>query len=816
MNNQVMDKVVWREINNCNQPRTYAACLKWNDFVPPFTVIPAGLPAPFAVQTCQDVVAQQIAASIQTQQQQWVAERLTSYRARYAVTCAAPEALSDHLNLSYKLGYHHFTLYYYDRGGNLMKTVPPAGVRPLDLKATTIPDYPIHELETNYRYNSLGQLVKQTTPDGGTTDFFYNRKGQLRYSLNDKQRAAGKYSYTAYDALGRVEQVGESTSNYSPTLAQPLLDIEAVPVPPASTTTSVTRTVYNLPLLNLTYLNGPDAGQRYLNNRVSYTLTSDGARTSYSYDPHGNVEWLAQDVPGLDRKFVRYAYDLLSNKVLQVDYQAGQPDQFFHRYRYDDDNRLLAVQTSADGQVWEQDAAYSYYAHGPLKRTVLGDDQVQALDYAYTLQGWLKAVNHPNLTTASPLTQAAGKDGHSNGVAADAFGMVLGYYRGDYAHAGTYLDAGTGTALAKVLREPTAGQELFNGNIATWSSRSLETTSVTPTQTTPPAAETYQYDQLNRLLSGQRSTYNANNLTWSTATADAAYSTRYSYDANGNLQTLGRNTGTGGQLLDDLTYHYDPAHANRLQWVTDPVPSDRSDEDVDTQAPNNYGYDEVGNLTSDTQAGVGNIAWTPYGKIARVSTMRSPKYPYTAYVYDAQGNRISKTAGELGVPVATTYYVRDAQGNPLAVYERQTPAGQPPVLRLREQALYGSARLGLRQANLPIVPGQALPAATGYYARVLGQKRYELSDHLGNVRAVVTDQKASALSASTGQPLLSSLQPVLSAYYNYYPFGQLQPGAYGPGNTTAGGGYRYGYNGKEKDNNGELGLTTYDYGFRIY
>ena len=28
--------------------------------------------------------------------------------------------------------------------------------------------------------------------------------------------------------------------------------------------------------------------------------------------------------------------------------------------------------------------------------------------------------------------------------------------------------------------------------------------------------------------------------------------------------------------------------------------------------------------------------------------------------------------------------------------------------------------------------------------------------------------------------------------------------------------YRYGFNGKEKDTNGEFGNTIYDYGFRIY
>jgi RHS repeat-associated protein len=60
------------------------------------------------------------------------------------------------------------------------------------------------------------------------------------------------------------------------------------------------------------------------------------------------------------------------------------------------------------------------------------------------------------------------------------------------------------------------------------------------------------------------------------------------------------------------------------------------------------------------------------------------------------------------------------------------------------------------------------------------------------------------------------LKPELLAYYNYYPFGMEQPGRVSLGNGTLAGGYRFGFNGKEKDNNGELGLTNYDYGFRIY
>mgnify|MGYP001801356418 CR=1 FL=1 len=50
--------------------------------------------------------------------------------------------------------------------------------------------------------------------------------------------------------------------------------------------------------------------------------------------------------------------------------------------------------------LWDQDALYEYYPHGPLKRSELGELKVQGCDYAYTIQGWIKGLNADNIREA--------------------------------------------------------------------------------------------------------------------------------------------------------------------------------------------------------------------------------------------------------------------------------------------------------------------------------------------------------------------------------------------------------------------------------
>jgi hypothetical protein len=115
----------------------------------------------------------------------------------------------------------HYTLYYYDQAGNLVKTVPPAGIdmskfghleswkdSVATAKINNQSLRPSHLLTTNYRYNTLNQVKAQKSPDGGSSKFWYDRLGRLVLSQNAKQLPGDYYSYTVYDSIGRITEVG--------------------------------------------------------------------------------------------------------------------------------------------------------------------------------------------------------------------------------------------------------------------------------------------------------------------------------------------------------------------------------------------------------------------------------------------------------------------------------------------------------------------------------------------------------------------------------------------------------------------------------
>ncbi|GAL85644.1 RHS repeat-associated core domain-containing protein [Sporocytophaga myxococcoides] len=103
-------------------------------------------------------------------------------------------------------------------------------------------------------------------------------------------------------------------------------------------------------------------------------------------------------------------------------------------------------------------------------------------------------------------------------------------------------------------------------------------------------------------------------------------------------------------------------------------------------------------------------------------------------------------------------------------------------------------------------------------AREIGKRSYELTDHLGNVRAVLSDMriwKDLTSEGGNGDNLCTNneMHTDVKAFTDYYAFGMPMPGR---NYTRSGGKYRYGFNGKEKDDEIKGSGNSYDFGARIY
>jgi RHS repeat-associated protein len=693
---------------------------------------------------------------------------------------------------------------------------------------------PLHGLATTYAYNSLDQVVKQISPDGGTSRFWYDRLGKLTVSQNAEQlqssvvgESSNRYSYTKYDAFDRIVEVGEKVNASSAMTEATARDNASLQTwMQSGQNNQITQTIYD---------EAPAYAPGLLTNlrkRVSASIVWESglgapqrtAATYYSYDIRGNVKTFYQEnskllefdaVTGIKR--IDYEFDLVSGKVNKVKYQEGKGDQFYYSYRYDADNRVVEARTSRDGLIWNTEATYRYYLHGPLARTELGHNKVQGLDNAYTLQGWLKGINSQQLDASKDMSQ----DGYTGStfslMARDVIGFSLGYFNGDYQPVESAASAFGMTYQTAPLPNTASGNELFNGNV------SNTTLAINKLNNGALKGYSYRYDQLNRLKQMRMHDLSAGGSTWNNNSILSTYQEDISYDGNGNILGYQRkgnvNNATVGYGMDNLSYNYNRSSDgnllnNKLRHVSDGISANLYTTDIDDQTTDYYTYDKVGNIIQEGPAlNANNIYWTVYGKIKQMERLaNSPDDKIISYKYDASGNRISKSVEIPGNNTQHTFYVRDAQGNVLGVYTRYVPAMPSPndkyTLKWAEQHLYGSSRLGMWHPNLDVTSTWTAPGAGNGQINI-GEREYELSNHLGNVLATISDGKTGIDVGSNGT--IDYYEANVLTASDYYPFGMQMPGR-----IWNSGIYRYGFNGKENDNEAKGDGNQLDYGVRVY
>ncbi len=140
----------------------------------------------------------------------------------------------------------------------------------------------------------------------------------------------------------------------------------------------------------------------------------------------------------------------------------------------------------------------------------------------------------------------------------------------------------------------------------------------------------------------------------------------YTYDADNRIVSASTSP-------DGLAYFYD-AGKNRLRNVQDYSSTTAYQTDIPYNVGDTnlalYTYDLNGQLTKDVLGGVSSVSWNRFGKVEGMSKADGSSLSFD---YDGLGNRVSKTYERRPSPdslvISKTVYVRDAAGNPLAVYE---------------------------------------------------------------------------------------------------------------------------------------------------
>jgi len=133
---------------------------------------------------------------------------------------------------------------------------------------------------------------------------------------------------------------------------------------------------------------------------------------------------------------------------------------------------------------------------------------------------------------------------------------------------------------------------------------------------------------------------------------------------------------------------------------------------------------------------------------------------------------------------------------------------QQTSFKLIERPIYGSARLGIDNYSIELV-SSTFPT-NNITSNPLGLKQYELTNHLGNVLTTISDNKLQTDANIDGT--IDYYTADITSASDYYPFGSLLDGR-----SFEVKGYRWGFNGKEKDNEwyGESSGAL-DFGARIY
>lgn len=540
------------------------------------------------------------------------------------------------------------TYYVYGINGSLLFIIPPAAVTNLNPNQAFV-DLWCYQFE----YDNYQRKIGSKGPGTGWIYTIYDQwdRPVLTQDANQRAKSPAEWVFIKYDDLNRpiisgILKTNDSRATLTTALATFATRYEVRNTSVIAYTINQTfpTTVAEQDLFTINYYDDyaylSNAGWDAEGNSYSFVSEPGFSGTVFSvvkdlstgskvkilgtttwlnevayYDNrYRAIQSLAENHLGkIDRVTTEYDFTGKVLKSKQVHTNATQSIAIQQRHEYDAVGRMLKTyhQINSQPEVLLTSSEYNELGQiidKKLHSTDNGATWLQSLDYRYNIRGWDTNINNTSADADDPV---------------DYFGMELAYNENQSGNAVRFDGMITGNRWKHDLSNKS---RVYN--------YSYDKTTFT--------AANYKVDGA---VNTQTGVFNEAGLT---------------YDLNGNIKSLNRNSGLlTSSLTDQLTYDYGSS-GNQLQLVSDATASETGFKDGNTSGID-YAYDANGNLTIDknkgiiTSSGGAGIIYNFRNLPERVNFNNGD---YILYRYDATGTKLSQTYfNGAGVQQSKTDYV---------------------------------------------------------------------------------------------------------------------------------------------------------------
>ncbi|MEO8886663.1 MAG: DUF6443 domain-containing protein [Mucilaginibacter sp.] len=266
-------------------------------------------------------------------------------------------------------------------------------------------------------------------------------------------------------------------------------------------------------------------------------------------------------------------------------------------------------------------------ASGSTFTAKIATNYLQDIDYRYTIRGQVQTINNSKL---------ADDGGVTSDEVNDLFGMEYLYNQTDSNLGNTASYSGRISAVKWMSRDNSGNK-------------------------TNERSYSYAYDNMDRITASTYAERTAASTSSFNLNTNGFNEDGITYDENGNILTLQRNSSTVGTTthikVDSLNYTYDTNNPNRLINVTDGSGSNFTSYGFRnlTGSTGNYSYDNEGNLTADPYKGL----LLKYNVLNRTDSIKvtTATNRFITYTYDATGIVLEKKQYDNNTLQTTTDYV---------------------------------------------------------------------------------------------------------------------------------------------------------------